>query len=577
MEIPQELASSVPFKYAAQVKAGEIVTGKKIQLAIDRFYSWIQDADRKGYVLDHAAGMHVIEFFPLFLKHTKGEHGGKAFHLSPYQQFTLYNIFAWKKRTATGQLVRVIKTVYEKVARKNGKTAVLAGLGLYCQACDGEQGPQIYIGATKKEQAFICWEQAKEFINTSRELRLAGFVPFQRELRTPENNGVFRYLGANSPTMDGLNPSLSIIDEYHAHKDDTVREVLESAMGARLEPLIYIITTAGTNVASFCKLYEDVATEILEGTKEDDSTFLMIHDLDPGDDWEDPENWKKANPNLGISVKYDYLEAEFTKAKNQPSKSPNFKTKHLNQWVDAPEIWIPGEIWRANKVQEIPPEAFTKYGSYAAVDLSTTTDLTAYVILSEPDPEGVRYLKPYFFCPLDTIDRRSKEDRVPYRYWYDAGLLIATPGNTVDYELVQSKILGTYYENGVNRVEFDQWNAAQMANYLQGEGLNISFFSQAIGNISSPTKEFYRLVYAGKIKHDGNPILDWMLAGCVVIRDANDNIKVHKGKSNTNIKRVDGIIASIMALGGSLSIEKTNESKYNSLTVEPLEADTETP
>jgi phage terminase large subunit-like protein len=563
MNLPTEILSSVPFQYASDVKEGRITTGRKIKLAVDRFYFWLENADQKGFVLDNNSGMRHINFFTEFLVHTKGAYAGNAFELSPYQQFTIYNIFAWKKYNSNGQLVRVIKTVYEKVGRKNGKTAVLAGLGLDCQGFDFEEAPEIYVGATKEAQAKVLWEQAYQFVFKSLKLRKIGFKNTQREIRSTFNIGVFRFLGGDSKTLDGLNPSVSIIDEYHAHKDDSIREVLESAMGARLQPLIYIITTAGTNVVSACKLYEDVCVEILEGQKEDDSTFIMIHDLDDDDDWQDETNWIKANPNLGVSISMDYLRSEFQKAINQPSKAPNFKTKHLNMWVDSPEIWIPTEIWKKNKVDSIPMEKFQTFGSFAALDLSTTTDLTAYINLSEPDENGDRYILPYFFCPKDTIDKRSKEDHAPYRDWMDRELLIATPGNTVDYDAVQEKVLETFHVNGVKRLEMDQWNAAQMANNLTKAGIEVSFFSQAISNMSFPTKQFEKLVYEGKIKHDGNPILEWMLSGCVVIEDPNENIKVHKGKSHMGKKRVDGIVATIMALGGSLSIEQTNESKYN--------------
>lgn len=572
MQFSTEVKKSIPYKYAAQVRAGKIVTGKKIALAVERFFTWIENTEQKGYFLDHAAGIHVINFFPLFLLHTSGAKAGQPFELSPYQQFTLYNIFAWKKLNPQGVPVRVIKTVYEKVARKNGKTAMLAGLGLYCQICEGEGGPQIFVGATKKEQSFILWKQARDFIEKNPVLRSdARLELLTAEIRSKLNNGTFKYLGANSPTMDGLNPSVSIIDEYHAHKDDAVREVLESAMGARLQPLIYIITTAGVHISGVCKAYEDVVTEILEGRKEDDSTFIMIHDLDKGDNWEDLYTWQKANPNLGVSISMDYLQAEYVKAVNQPSKAPNFKTKHLNQWVDAPQIWIPSEVWRAAQVDEITAEAFKKFGAYAAVDLSATEDITALAILSEPDSEDNRYLKIFLFCPRENIDSRSKTDRVPYRAWSDAGHIIATEGNQVDYDRVKDKILEHYFTHNIKRVEFDKWNATHLVNQLQDTAIKISYFGQGIGNISAPTKEFYRQVYNGKIKHEGNPVMEWMLSGCQVVADASNNIKIHKGKSNSGPKRVDGIIAAIMALGGSMTDKDSKGSKYNRMQLAELE------
>lgn len=567
MNLTKEIKSCIPFQYAEDVRACKIVTGKYIKLAVERFFDWVENAENKGYILDHASGMHVILFFEEFLQHTKGQKAKsrEAFILSPYQQFTLYNVFAWKKKNAAGEYVRVIKTIYEKVARKNGKTAVIAGLGLYCQAFDEEAGSEIYVGATKEAQAKVLWEQAFQYVYRCVKLRKIGFNNTAREIRWAQkgNSGVFRFLGGDSKTLDGLNPSLAIIDEYHAHKDDGVREVLESAMGARTQPLIYVITTAGFNLASVCKKYEDVCKEILSGLKEDDSTFIMIHELDKDDDWNDKSTWIKANPNLGESIGFNYLETEYTKAVNQPSKAPNFKTKHLDLWVDSADVWIPDEIWMKNKVDEIPMEKFKEFGAYGAGDLSTTTDLTSFIILSEPDEEGYRYVKPYFFCPKDTVQKRSSEDRVPYRDWVDAGYITDTPGNTVDYDYFEDTVVREYYPHHIIRVELDQWNASQIANSLTEKGIEVAFFSQQISVISFPTKQFEKLVYEGKILHDGNPVLRWMLSGCVIYEDANENIKVHKGQSHAGRYRVDGIVGCIMALGGSLSVEKEEESQYN--------------
>jgi phage terminase large subunit-like protein len=552
-------------QYARAVQDGSEPVGPFIKLAVDRFFDWIQRADQLGYFLDHASGMHIILFFEQFLVHTKGIKEGQPFELSPYQKFTLYNIFGWKKRDPQGNPVRVIKTIYEKVARKNGKTAMLAGVGLYCLAFDNAAGPEIYVGATKEAQAKILWEQAKHFVFKSLPLRKIGIKNTQREIRFDRMLGVFRFLGGDSNTLDGLNPSLAIIDEYHSHKTDGVREVLESAMGARREPLFYIITTAGFNKQSVCKQYEDVCKEILMGRKQDDSTFIMIHEPADDADWEDPTTWKLANPNLGHGVNLEYIRSEYKKAINQPSKIPNFKTKHCNQWVDAAEVWIPDNIWKQNQVDPFPVEKFKSLGSYMAVDLSTTKDITAVVLVSLPDDDGNRYVWPTFFCPADTIDQRSKADRVPYQFWADQGHMIATPGNTVDYQAVKDHIASQYHKHGVVRVEMDPWNAHQISQDLMEIGVEVSFFSQQISHISHPTKQWERLVLEGKLKHDGNPVMAWMLGGCVIYQDANENIKVHKGHSHREgAKRVDGVIAGIMALGGSLEVESNeNKSAYN--------------
>lgn len=574
MHLTPEMLSSVPFQYAAQVLAGEIIVGKRILQAVQRFYRWIDEADAKGFYLDHSAGMHIINFFPACLNHTKGKLAKTPFHLAPYQQFTMYNVFAWKKMQGDEpnkkKDLRRISTVYDKRAKKNGKSAEMAGLGLYMLSFELEMEAEVYVGATKEDQAKICWSQAASFIDSpvaNPVMRKMGFYTQQKIVGFASTKSIMKPLGGDSQTQDGINSHLAIIDEYHAHKDDSVKENLESSSVQRSQPIVWHITTAGTNVQSACKRYEDSVIEVLEGRAEVDHLLIMIHDLDDGDDWENEDNWIKANPLLGQGLDIDRIRKEYENAKLQPSKIPNFKTKHLNMWVDAPKIWIPNEIWQQNKhtlkENEIL-EKFQKYGGYVGLDLSTKLDISAYVLLSEPDENMDRYVVPWFFCPKDNIDVRSKNDGVPYRYWADEGILIATPGNVIDYDYIEDTIKATYKKYNIDRIEIDPWNACQMTTNLMNQGVNVSEFEQGIGKISGPTKEFERLVYSGKIKHDGNPILEWMLAGCQIYRDANDNMKVHKGQSNVNGRRIDGIIAIINALGGSLSPpEDNNESIYN--------------
>ena len=569
MKPNQQQLSSIPFQYANDVRTGKIIVGKRIKQAVKRFDSWLENAEIDGFVLDHEKGMRILSFYPTFLNHTIGKLAGKPFVLAPFQQFTMYNIFGWVN-AATG--FRRINTVYDKRAKKNGKTAEMAGLALYALSFDLEMEAQVYVGATKEEQARICWKQAKMYIESpvaNPALRKMGFYCLQKIIGFKKTGSTMMPLGGDSKTQDGINCHVGIIDEYHAHKDDSVKENLESSTVQRAQPLIYQITTAGANVQSACKNYEDSVIEVLEGRNIDHSLWIMIHDIDQEDletpeSWENKDLWCKANPLLGNGLALEGIEKEFVKALNQPSKIRNFKTKNLNMWVDQQFSWIYNEDWMKNKVDEIPMEKFIKYGAYAGLDLSTTTDLSAYAILSEPDENMERFLKIWLFCPKDTIEKRSKEDRVPYQYWADQGYIIATPGNVIDYFVIADIIKSTFHDHKVIRLEYDRYNATQLIQELQEDGLNVSEFSQAIGTISAPTKEFEKLVYSGKIKHDGNPALSWMLASCVIYSDANDNLKVHKGRSGANGRRVDGIIATINALGGSMSTpEETNESIYN--------------
>jgi phage terminase large subunit-like protein len=575
MQISTEIQNSIPFQYASDVKFGKIVTGLRIRQAIDRFYNLIESADAKGYWLDHKKGFAVIKFFENFLHHTKGKTAGQPFLLSPYQQFTLYNLFAWQTTNEEGKSIRLIRNVYQKVGKKNGKTAELSGVGLFVKAFDGEEGAEVYVGATKEEQAKLCFQQACDFILKSSLLQTIGYKVYQKEIKFLPKSAFMRPLGGDSKTQDGINSHLTIIDEYHAHKDDSVKENLESSSASRLQPITYTITTAGTNVHGVCKNFEDSCINILEGVAEDDTFLIMIHDLDENDDWQDPKNWIKANPNLGTTVTLDFLQKEFKKTENQPSKIPNFQTKHLNMWVDAPTVWVESKYWDAC-MQPIKYENFVRLGNCGALDLSSTTDLTAFADISEPDEEGFRDLDVWFFCPLDTIEKRSKEDRVPYKYWAnlkrenakDASdtYLIATPGNMVDYNIVFNKVVEITSERKTNHVEYDRKFSAGLITPLQEAGIELSPFTQTLMNYTSPTKEFERLLRSGKLRAGKNPILKWMLSGCVPIFDTNENVRLDKFKST---KRIDGIIASIMALAGTLSEEKENkDSKYNDPTIE---------
>jgi phage terminase large subunit-like protein len=570
MIIPNHIQDSIPFKYAQDVRSGKIVTGRKIKLAVERFYKMIDTAKEKGYWLNFKKGFAPIIFFETFLRHTKGAKSGQPVILSPHQQFAFFNVYGWQRFNENGEKVRLIRNVYTKVAKKNGKTLEEAGDGLFAMSFDFERGAEVYVGATKEDQAKICFNQAVGFINTNSALHKIGFRVYQKQIKFLPTNSFMKPLGGDSKTQDGINSHRSILDEYHAHRDNTVKENLESSSAARKQPITKTITTAGFNIHGVCKKFEESCERILEGIDQDDSFFIMMHDLDAKDDWEDPKNWIKANPNLGSAVSMEFLMGEYKKAKNQPSKIPNFKTKHLNMWVDAPEVWIEAEYWDQCQ-KPIKEENFRKYGNCGGLDLSSTTDITAYAMMSYPDEDGVRDLKVWCFCPKDTIDKRSKEDGVPYRKWAsmkregaisdDDTYLIATDGNMVDYNVVAKVTSTSVIEHATDWVEYDRKFSAGLVMIFQEKDIEMSPFSQTIMNFSSPTKEFERLVRSGKLRVGKNPVLKWMLSGCVPKYDENENVRLTKAMAT---KRIDGIVGGIMALAGTLSVkEEEDQSKYN--------------
>lgn len=585
MKITTEIKKTVPFQYAAGIKSGALVSGKYIKLAVDRFYRWIETAEDDGYYLDHEAGMRVINFFVKCINHTKGAGvAGKPFELSPFQQFTQYNLFAWKK---TSDGTRRIKTVYDQRAKKNGKSAEMAGMSLYVMADDGENEAEIYVGATKEDQAKICWTAAKNFIESplaNQYLKAMGFTTRLKEIRFNGNGSKMMPLGGDSKTQDGINSHFSIIDEYHAHKDDGVKENLESSAVLRVQPVTYHITTAGNNIQSVCYNYAQVCKSVLDGTNdEDDSLWIMIHEMDQDDDWSDTKNWIKANPLLGNGLSMDRLLDEYHKCVLQPSKLRGFKTKNLNMWVDEQDPWIENEVWMRNN-DKVKIENFIKFGCVGAFDLSTTTDLTSLAFMSYPDEDGVQDLICFNFCPKDTIDKRSREDRVPYRFWselamadycvipkgqqYDhlrneVNVLTASEGNVVDYNVMQDYVEKYNFTFLAESVNYDRHNSTQLVTNLGEAGVNLFQFAQTIMFYSTPTKEFEKLALSGKLRHGGNPILQWSLTGCGIYEDPNENIRLSKKHST---KRIDPLIASVMAQAGIMHQPDTEnkESVYNS-------------
>lgn len=562
MKITSKIKNSVPYQYALRIKSGELPTGEMMKLTAARFFNWIKYADQDGYYLDHTAGMTIINFFETCINHTQGKLAGQPFVLAPFQQFCLYNVFAWKSKKTN---LRRISTIYDKRAKKNGKTAEMAGLALFMMSFENESSSQVYVGATRQEQAKICWEQARDFIDHNRAnpvLKALGFQCLQTKIEFPKLGSKMMALSKDSKTQDGISAHLSIIDEYHAHKDDTVKENLESSSVMRAQPITYHITTAGAAIASVCFEYEQVCKDILRGIKKDDHTFIMIHDLDEGDDWEDETNWYKANPLLGQGLSIKNIRSEYVKAKNQPSKVPNFKTKHLNMWVNSLETYISDEEWmRGNNTDKFNDDVFRRLGCVLALDLSSVKDLTALSAVSHPDENGKVYTKTIHFCPKATVAERSKEDAVPYQSFVEQGYLIATPGTTVDYSIVEKKTVEWYYDLGAEALELDRWNANNISNNLINIGLEVREFVQNISNFSAPTKKFATLVLNGKLVHSGNPLLRWQIGGLVCIPDTNENIRLDKSRST---RRIDGLITIVMGVGGTMTpLGDSKESSYN--------------
>lgn len=560
--------------YAHAAAANKIVVSRCVRLAAKRHLLDLAQGAKRGLWFDAAAAQFAIDFFSL-LHHSKGsEWAGKPVVLEPWQQFIVWSVYGWKRANGT----RRFRTAYVEVAKGNGKSTMCAGLGLQLLVADGEPGAEIYCAATKKDQARIVFTEAERMRKASPSLtkRIQGF---RNNMSIPATNSKFEPLGADEDTLDGLNIHGLIVDELHAHKTRAVLDVLRNGTVKRRNPLSWEITTAGANRSCAGWEEHEYAERILEAHVEDDTTFAFIAALDRDDDWQDERSWPKANPNLGVNIPIDYLRENAAKAKAQPSYRNSFLRFHMNVWTQATTGAISIEKWNecvgfslAGKDPKILRAEVMKQLAarrcFAALDLSSKVDLTALLLAFEPAGEADPWvLLPWFWMPKENIEERAREDRVNYDVWEREGLIQGTPGNFIDQdfivaELVKLRGLFTFSENletGNPEVAFDPWNSSQVAVDLQSEGFSVVEFRQGYKSMSEPTKSFLGMIPAKKIAHLGNPVLSWMAANLMVVTDPAGNIKPTKEDSS---KKIDGMVAAIMALGRGLATAPGGDSAY---------------
>ena len=539
-------------QYVSDVLSGRKVCGKSEIAACRRYVQDKETAIDKGFYLDIPAGERPIHFIQR-LKHTKDKWAGQPLLLEPWQMFILFNLYGWKK--ANGK--RRYRTAYVQVARKCGKTALASGVALYGLYAEQIARAEVYSVATTRDQAKLCFTDATAIVKaTALKERLKCF----RDSISYEATGsFFKPLSADYGIHDGYSPSTVIIDEYHAHKDNGMLDVMVSGQAAREEPVNFIITTAGFNKNYPCYAFAKNAKNVINGITEDDSLFAMIFELDEDDDWTDPRNWVKANPNLGVSVSVDYLEQQVKDALNRPEAVTNVKTKNLNMWVDAEDTWVLDEKWMESSLTT-DDSMLEGMPCCGGLDLSSVADITAFVLLFKDDEERI-YLKPYFWIPEDTYQEKIRKENVFYAEWVDKGYVRLTPGNVIDYDYIMADITQIAQRYNISSIAYDRWNSSQIVINLQNEGLQMSPFGQGYGSMSAPTKEFEKMILTKNLEHFGNPVLRWMMASVAIQRDPAGNIKPDKRKSS---QKIDGVVASIMALGEMMTNMATqNLNPYN--------------
>jgi phage terminase large subunit-like protein len=542
----------------ADVLSGVRVVGKLVRLAVERHQRDLQDGPARGLTFDPIAAARAIKFYA-FLRHSKGEWAGKPLELNDWQCFILWVLFGWRR--ADG--MRRFRTAYVEVPRKNGKSTFASGVGLELLVADGEPGAEVYTAATKRDQARIVHGEAVRMVKSSPELkRIVGI--FKDNLHVQTTNSKFEPLGADSDTMDGLNVSGGIIDEFHAHKKRDVYDLLDTATGARRQPLLFIITTAGSDEQSVCFELHDHGIKVLEdggkGQYPDDTLFVFIASIDEGDDPFDPKVWEKANPNYGVSVKPDDLERKAERARQIPSARNAFLRLHLNVWTQTATAWLDIEKWDACQ-QDFRPEEWAGAEVFGGLDLASKLDITAFVLLLKKD--GKYCVVCRFWIPKDTAAKREKRDRIPYKQWIDDGLIKATEGSVTDYDVVEAEIADLCRKWRIGKLGFDPHNATQLSIHLQDRyGIEMLEFGQGTAHMNEPCREMEKLIEAKEIVHDGNAVLRWMIGNVSVkTNDITNEIKPAKPDDKSN-KKIDGVVALLMALGVATT-EPDNRSIYN--------------
>lgn len=500
----------------------------------------------RGLWFDAAAGDRVVQFIERYCKHYKGQWAGQPLLLEEWaKEHVVRPLFGWKRADGT----RRFRTAWEELARKNGKTTKAAGGALYMLAGDQEPGAEVYCTATKEDQAKILHDDATKMVKSSDGLKK--FIkPFRKNLFCERLYSKFMPLGADSDTLDGFNPHAHFPDEVHAHKDPGVWEKMDTGMGARRQPLTWAITTAGiydpTSIG--CRKHE-YATQVLEGTFEDDSFFAYICAVDDEDDPYEPENWGKANPQLGLSITTEFMEGQALKAKREPGFYNTFLQLHLNRWTQQITRWISPEAWKASdpvtteralEVRHEHEEELAGRECFAGLDLSSRLDLTALVLLF-PGLDDMLDVLCRFWLPEDRVAECERKGERHYAQWVREGWVRTTPGGTIDYAFIRAEANELAKKYRVKQWAYDPYGAEQLAVQMgETDGHEMVEVRQGFLSLSEPSKDFEARVASKKIRHRGNPVLAWCVGNAVVKRDSAGNIKPDKDKAKG---KVDGLSA----------------------------------
>lgn len=491
---------------------------------------------------DKAKADRAVKFIEN-LCHTKGKWAGKRFWLLPWQEQLIRDIFGIVKPDG----YRQFRTAFVEICKKVGKSELAAAVALYLLYADNEPSAEVYGAAADRQQASIVFDVARQMVEMSPALlKRSKLMTATKRIVNYGNSGYYQVLSAEVGGKHGFSVSGLVFDEIHTQPNRQLYDVLtKGSSDARQNPLHFIITTAGTDRHSIAYELHTKAVDILEGRRVDPTFYPVVYGLKDDEDWEDEANWYKVNPSLGYTVDIERLRDAYREAKQNPADEVTFKWLRLNMWVSSTVAWIPDAIFMKGN-EEIDLAALEGRDCYGGLDLSSTGDITALVLMFPPRDEDEKYiLLPFFWVPEETIPQRVKAASVPYDIWERQGYLLSTEGNVIHYDFIEKFINDLAEKYHIVEIAVDRWNATQMIQNLEGDGFTMVPFGQGFASMSGPTKDFYRLLMEGQIIHGGHPVLRWMAGNVVVDTDPAGNIKVTKAKSKA---KIDGIVAAIMAL-----------------------------
>lgn len=505
---------------------------------------------KAGEWFDVDAAERAINFFPLALKHVKGALAGTPLKLEEWQKAIIGNLFGWKRADGT----RRYREAMVFIPRKNGKTTISAGIALLMLVLDGEPGAEVYSAAADREQAALCFDQAKGMVAQEPQLSAKCSV-YQRAITCGASS--YKAISAEANTKHGYNAHCVIFDEVHAQPNRDLVDVLATSMGARTQPMMVFITTSDYQRESICNEKHDYACKVRDGIIEDSSFLPVIYEIGVEEDWTDVDVLAKANPNLGISLSREWLEREIARAKETPAYENTFRRLHGNVRTESESRWFSMHRWDAC-AQDFTAQDLTGLECHGGIDLASTQDISAFV-LAFPNEDSTVNVLPWFWLPEESAQERERKNGIPYSAWARDGLINLTPGNSIDHDRLEADILQICKQYNVRSIGYDSWNADALRGRLEQGGMEMWKFPQTINALNEPSKRIETLILNGGLHHNGNAVLRWMASNVTVDSDNNGNIKPSKKKST---EKIDGIVAMVMAMGRVLVAEEDAPSVY---------------